>query len=80
MINLFFQVCPKIDTDEVLSNSGKMVSIFLESLAGSKGGGAHLTAGLSGQANNCWHGMGMSAPDIRCGAKPCPDSHSFAEV
>ena len=25
-------------------------------------GGAHLTAGLWGQANNRWHGMGMGAP------------------
>ena len=24
--------------------------------------------------------MGMGAPDMRCGAKPCPDSHSRAEV
>ena len=35
-------------------------------------GGAHLTAGLWGQANNRWHGTGMGAPDMRCGAKPCP--------
>jgi hypothetical protein len=37
-----------------------------------QGGGAHLTARVSGQANNCWHGMGTCAPDMRCGAKPCP--------
>ena len=48
-------------------------------LAGSKGG-AHLTVGLWGQANNRWHGMGMGAPDMRRGAKPYPDSHSRAEV
>ena len=35
-------------------------------------GGAHLAAGLWGQANNRWHGTGMGAPDVRCGAKPCP--------
>ena len=53
----------------------KLDSLFLP---GPKGG-AHLTAGLWGQANNRWHGTGMGAPDMRCGAKPCPDSHSCAE-
>ncbi len=41
------------------------------SLAGPRGG-AHLTARVWAQANNCWHGTGMGAPDMRCGAKPCP--------
>ena len=54
----------------------KLDSIFLQGPRA----GTHLTAGLWGQVNNRWHGTAMCAPGMRCWAKPCPDSHSCAEV